>query len=203
MIFLLALEEGKEAVKLARRAIKTYLEEDGKIEPPADLGEKFKEDRGVFVTLNKRGDLRGCIGRPLPSQSLGDGLIDSAISAATRDPRFPSLKPEELDDITLEVSVLTLPEGIDIKNGKECSEKIEIGRDGLIVKCRGREGLLLPQVPLGRDWDEKEFLSQTCVKAGLSPDSWEQEDVEVEKFSAQVFKEEEPGGDVVEEELSA
>ena len=203
MIFLVTLEEGKEAVKIARRAIETYLETGDKIEPPENLAEEFREDRGVFVTLNKDGSLRGCIGRPLPRQTMINGLIDSAISAATRDPRFPSMDSEELDDVTVEVSILTVPEGIEIKNGEDCSKKIEIGRDGLIVKKGSREGLLLPQVPLGKDWDEKEFLSQTCVKAGLSPKSWEMEDVEIERFSAQVFKEESPGGEVVEEELSS
>ncbi len=202
MIFLLTIEEGSEAVRLARRAIETYLEDGKKIEPPEDLEEIFTEDRGVFVTLNKEGSLRGCIGRPMPQQSLVEGLIDSAISAATRDPRFPSLEPEELDAATVEVSVLTPPEEIEIRNKKECSEKIEVGRDGLIVKRGGREGLLLPQVPLDQGWDEEEFLSQTCVKAGLSPDTWVKTDVEIEKFSAQVFEEKEPNGEVVEEELS-
>ncbi len=103
----------------------------------------------------------------------------------------------------IEVSVLTLPEKIEVEDPKKYSEKVEIGEDGLIVKGRGREGLLLPQVPLDRDWDAEEFLSQTCVKAGLSPDSWLSEDIEIEKFSAQVFKEKEPGGEVVEKSLSS
>ncbi len=203
MIFLFSLEEGKKAVKLAREAIEKYLADGTRPDPPEDLDEKFEEKRGVFVTLNKNGDLRGCIGRPLPNQKLTDGLIDSAISAATSDPRFPKLKPEELENVTVEISILTQPKEVEVNNSKQCSEKIEIGKDGLIVKCRGREGLLLPQVPVDRDWDEEEFLSQTCVKAGLSPDTWVESDVDIQKFSAQVFKEKSPKGEIFQEELSS
>lgn len=200
---MLDLEEGKKIVKLSRRTIEAHLEEGEKPEPPEEVSEVMEEDRGVFVTLNKDGDLRGCIGRPLPTQSLIDGVMDSAISAATGDPRFPSLSSEELEDVTVEVSVLTLPEKIEAEDPKKRPEKVEVGKDGLIAKHMGREGLLLPQVPVGQDWDAEEFLSQTCVKAGLSPDSWLRDDVEIEKFSAQVFKEEEPEGEVVEESFSS
>lgn len=199
---MLELEEGRKLVRLAREAIEIYLKNGTKPETPEDISQKLTENRGVFVTLNKNGDLRGCIGRPLPSQSLAEGLIESSISAATQDPRFPELSIDELDDITVEVSVLTPPEKIEVDDPKNYPKEIEIGKDGLIVSCDGRTGLLLPQVPCDHNWDSEDFLRQTCVKAGVSPDSWLRDDIEIEKFSAQIFKEEEPGGEIVEEENS-
>lgn len=199
---MLDTEEGKKAVELARQAISTYLKKGERPDLSKEVTGEFKKKRGVFVTLNKNGNLRGCIGRPLPDQTLIDGLIDSAINSATGDPRFPSVEQDELDNITIEVSVLTVPEEIDVEDPKNFPEKIEVGRDGLIVECRGRKGLLLPQVPVDNNWDVEQFLSQTCLKAGLSPDEWLSEGVKIEKFSAQVFKEKEPGGEVIPESLS-
>lgn len=200
---MLSLEEGKKVVKIARKTIEKYLEKGEKAEISEEIPEKLKEERGVFVTLNKDEQLRGCIGRPLPNQLFIDGLRESAINAATRDPRFPSLELEELGEVTVEVSILTVPEEIEVEDSKEYLDKIKVGRDGLIIKHKGREGLLLPQVPVDNDWNVEEFLSQTCVKAGLSPDSWVKDNVRVEKFSAQVFKEKEPNGEVVEESFSS
>ncbi|KXA99352.1 hypothetical protein AKJ41_05585 [candidate division MSBL1 archaeon SCGC-AAA259O05] len=198
---MLGLEEGKKAVEIARETIETYLKEGRKPDPPGEIPEKFREDRGVFVTLNKSGSLRGCIGRPLPDQPLIDGLMDSAINAATSDSRFPSVGEGELKNISIEVSVLTVPDKVEVDDPKELPEKVRVGRDGLIARYRSRAGLLLPQVPVDNDWDAEEFLSQTCVKAGLSPDAWVKGGVEFEKFSAQVFGEKEPGGEVVEKGL--
>lgn len=200
---MLSLKEGKKIVEVARETIGTYLKEGKKSAPPPDLNKEMKEPRGVFVTLNKNGKLRGCIGRPLPTQSLIDGVMDSALSAATQDPRFPSLRLEELEDVTIEISILTQPEKIEVKDPKKLPEKVKVGIDGLIARCGGREGLLLPQVPIEHEWRSEEFLSQTCVKAGLSPDRWLEGDVELEKFSAQIFMEKEPNGEVVEKSLSS
>ncbi len=200
---LLDLEKGKKVVKIARDTIEKYLEEGEKPEISEEIPEELKEERGVFVTINKNENLRGCIGRPLPSQPFINGLIESAINAATRDPRFPKMELEEVDEITIEVSVLTVPEEINVEKSKDYPEKIKIGRDGLIVKYKGREGLLLPQVAVDNEWGAEEFLSQTCVKAGLSPDSWVKDNVTFEKFPAQVFKEKEPRGEIVEESLSS
>lgn len=199
---MLTLEEGKKVVKIARKTIQKYLKDGKSPNVPPGLPEKFEERRGVFVTLNKNEELRGCIGRPLPNQTLIEGLMDSAISAATADPRFPSLELEELEDITIEISVLTPPEKIELDDPKKYPEHIEIGKDGLIAKLKNRKGLLLPQVPVDNNWNTEEFLSQTCLKAGLSPDAWLRKDVEFKKFSAQVFEEKEPQGNVVEKELS-
>lgn len=188
---MLTLEEGKCAVKLARSAIENYLKEGKIIEPRADLPRVFSEKRGVFVTLNKNKELRGCIGYPYPSIPLKNAIIDSAISAATRDPRFPSVTKSELKNISLEVTVLTPPELIKCKP-KEIPNNIKIGKHGLIVKKGLYQGLLLPQVAVEHGFDEMDFLSHTCMKAGLLPDAW-LEGVEVYCFEGQIFEETEEG----------
>jgi hypothetical protein len=197
---MLTLEEGKMLVKLARQTIESYVRE-GKVPTPPEAPEVLKEKLGVFVTLNKRGKLRGCIGHPLPTTPLARALIDSAISSATKDPRFPPVMPKELSEIEVEVSVLTKPEEIKVKHPREYPKHIEIGRDGLILEWSGYAGLLLPQVPVEWGWDVEEFLAHTCMKAGLTPDSWLSRDVRIKKFSAQIFKERGPGGTIEEWKL--
>lgn len=198
---MLTLEEGKLLVKLARRTIETYLREGRKPQTPK-VPAKLREHQGVFVTLNKRGELRGCIGHPLPQMPLIDAVIDSAISSATRDPRFPSITPEELPEVEIEVSVLSKPEVIKAKSPREYPKHITVGRDGLIIEWSGYAGLLLPQVPVEWGWDIEEFLSHTCMKAGLTPDYWLREGVCISKFSAQVFKERKPCGEIDERALT-
>ena len=194
------LEEGKLLVRTARRSIETYLREGRKPSTPKVLA-KLREPRGVFVTLNKGGELRGCIGHPLPAMPLIDAVIDSAISSATRDPRFPPVGLEELPELEVEVSVLSKPELIKVKSPREYPKSIVIGRDGLVVEWSGYAGLLLPQVPVELGWDAEEYLSHACMKAGLMPDQWLSEGVRISKFSAQVFREKGPKGEVEEREL--
>lgn len=197
---MLTLEEGVLLVKTARMTIETYLR-DSKAPKRPEVPKKLLEPRGVFVTLTKNGELRGCIGHPLATMPLIDALMDSAISAATRDPRFPELKLEELPKVEIEVSVLTKPEALKVKHPKEYPELIKIGRDGLIIEYGPYAGLLLPQVPVEWNWNEEEFLSNACMKAGLSPDCWLDKGVRVKSFSAQVFSELEPEGKVEERKL--
>ncbi len=198
---MLTLEEGKLLVKLARRTIENYLREGRKPQTPK-VSAKLREHRGVFVTLNKGGELRGCIGHPLPQMPLIDAVIDSAISSATRDPRFPSITPEEFPEVEIEVSVLSKPEVIKVKSPREYPKHVTVGRDGLIIEWSGYAGLLLPQVPVEWGWDTEEFLSHTCMKAGLMPDYWLREGVRISKFSAQVFKERKPSGEIEERSLT-
>ncbi len=198
---MLSLEEGTLLVKTARKAIETYLR-DGKVLTKPAMPRKLLEHRGVFVTITKQGELRGCIGHPIPTMPLIDALIDSAISAATRDPRFPELEFNELSEVEIEVSVLTKPEALKVKHPKDYSSLIMIGRDGLIIECGGNAGLLLPQVPVEWNWDAEEFLSNACLKAGLTPDSWLDKRVRVQSFSAQVFSELEPNGKIEERKLT-
>jgi hypothetical protein len=197
---MLTLEEGELLVKLARRTIETYLD---KVEKPAapKVPEKLHERRGVFVTLTKNDELRGCIGHPLPTLPLVDAVIDATISSATRDPRFPSVTKEELPAVKVEVSVLTSPEVIEVENPRGYLKKIKIGKHGLVIERGMNKGLLLPQVPVEWKWDVGDFLSHTCMKAGLMPDCWLQKDVKISRFSAQVFTEKSPRGPVVERSL--
>jgi hypothetical protein len=197
---MITLEEGKILVGLARRTVEDYVGE-GKVPPVPKEPRSLREKRGVFVTLTKKGELRGCIGHPLPTTPLAEAVIDSAVSSATKDPRFPPVKPDELSEIEVEVSVLTKPEVIRVKHPREYPEHIKIGRDGLILEWGGYAGLLLPQVPVEWGWDAEEFLSHTCMKAGLTPDCWLNKDVRIQKFSAQVFKEKTPRGEVEERAL--
>ncbi|MEW6222703.1 MAG: TIGR00296 family protein [Candidatus Hadarchaeota archaeon] len=194
---MLSLKDGRFLVNVARRAIESHVGE-GKIPRPKDVSDNLKEPRGVFVTLSKHGDLRGCIGRPLPTMPLIDAVVDSAVSSATMDPRFPPVTPKELQEIVVEVSVLTKPEAVKVKHPREYPKCITVGKHGLIMECEGFSGLLLPQVPVEWEWNEEEFLSHACMKAGLQPDEWLKGKVCVSRFCAQVFKEKEPRGEVEE-----
>ena len=198
--FELSLQEGKFLIHLARNTVKTYLETGKTVKAPENTPKKLFEQCGVFVTINslENGEkkLRGCIGYPYPTSPLVEAVIDSAVSAATRDPRFYPLSLSELDKVVFEVSVLTPPEEVEVGNPKEYLAKIKVGEDGLIVEKGGYKGLLLPQVPVEWEWCEEEFLCQCCVKAGLPPDSWLIEGTKIYKFQALVFEEETPQGEV-------
>jgi len=126
-------------------------------------------------------------------------LQRASFSAAFEDMRFHALKKDELDNIVFEVSVLTEPKLIIVKNPKEYLKKIEIGKDGLIVEYDFYKGLLLPQVPLQFEpnWDVETFLEQTCVKSGLLPDMWLDDKTKIYKFQAQIFKEKTPRGEII------
>ena len=200
---MLTNSEGEMAVKLARKAIKECLENGKKIKPE-NLTPIFREKRGVFVTLNKKKEikeLRGCIGRPYPVMRLGEAIITSAINAALEDLRFDPVRKEEINDIAIEVTVLTVPELIKEKPQK-IPEKIVIGRDGLIVATERSQGLLLPQVAVEHNFDAMEFLCQTSMKAGLMPDAW-LTGAQVYSFEGQIFEELQPGGEIREKLLTS
>ncbi len=197
---LLTVEEGTIAVRLARKAIETYLSEGRVIQER--LTGVFEQKRGVFTTLTKHGELRGCIGFPYPIKRLDEAIIESAIAAATDDPRFPPVTLDEMDEIVVEVTILTPPEKLNVKP-TELPKHVEIGRHGLMVKRGFYSGLLLPQVAVEFGFDAEEFLSQTCMKAGLPPDCWLMEGTEVYRFEGQIFKEVRPRGEVVEVDLKS
>lgn len=199
---MLSKSEGEMAVRLARSAIQECLINKKKIKPD-NLPSVFREKRGVFVTLNKRSDtkeLRGCIGRPYPIMPLGEAIIASAVNAALDDPRFDPVKKEEINDLVIEVTVLTVPKPIKAKSG-DIPEKIVIGRDGLIVATDRSQGLLLPQVATEHGFDAMDFLCQTCLKAGLMPDAW-LTGAQVYCFEGQIFEEIEPCGEIREKILT-
>lgn len=174
-------DQASHLLKLARQAIESEFSE-GEIHIPIELQDILTEKRGVFVTLHKKKQLRGCIGFSEPIYPLGIALIKAAKLAAFDDPRFPSLQERELKQVEIEITVLTPPKKIQPK-----PENIEIGKDGLIVKKQHHSGLLLPQVAVEQGWDAKTFLEQTCVKAGLPADAWKL--AEVYKFQGEIIKE--------------
>jgi len=192
--------DGVVLVKTARKAVTEFLSNGNRIKLEQDLEEKFSFNSGVFVTLNNPDGLRGCIGFPMPEKKLAHAIVDGAIAAATEDPRFPSVKTNELNDIVFEVTVLTPPVKIDVSDPMEYLEKIKVGRDGLIIRHYFSSGLLLPQVPVEYGWNTEEFLQHTCEKAGLARDTWKNESVKIEKFEGIIFKEETPNGAIVREE---
>jgi len=192
--------DGVLLVKAARKAVTEFLSNGNRIKLESDLEKKFSFNSGVFVTLNNPDGLRGCIGFPMPEKKLAHAIIEGAIAAATEDPRFPSVKTNELNDIVFEVTVLTPPVEIDVSDPMEYLEKIKVGRDGLIIRHSFSSGLLLPQVPVEYGWNVEEFLQHTCEKAGLARDTWKNEGVKIEKFEGIIFKEETPNGAIVREE---
>jgi len=192
--------DGVFLVKTARMAVTEFLSNGNRMKLESDLEEKFSFNSGVFVTLNNPDGLRGCIGFPIPEKKLSHAIIEGAIAAATEDPRFPSVKTNELNDIVFEVTVLTPPVEIDVSDPTEYLKKIKVGRDGLIIRHSFSSGLLLPQVPVEYGWNVEEFLQHTCEKAGLARDTWKNESVKIEKFEGIIFKEETPSGAIVREE---
>ncbi|MFB6076257.1 MAG: AmmeMemoRadiSam system protein A [Candidatus Aenigmatarchaeota archaeon] len=187
---------GKITVKLARKVIKKYLDnEDIEIK---DYPKELDKRRGVFVTINKKGELRGCIGIPEPIDTTINNIIEASKSVCN-DPRFPPLSKSEINEITVGVSILTEPK--EIKTGKkdEILKKIKKDIDGLILENKNNRGLFLPQV-----WDKipqkEDFLGQLCFKAGLAdPIAWLSESTKLYKFKVKAFKEEEPNRRIIEE----
>ncbi|RLF02562.1 MAG: TIGR00296 family protein [Thermoprotei archaeon] len=203
----LTKEEGEFLVRNARNAVKEYLLSFKKVGVPADTPEKLREKAGVFVTIEKiqrdftgmpRRVLRGCIGFPEPVMPLIEATIEAAIAAATEDPRFEPMLPEELRSVVFEVSVLTPPKILEYENPEELVEKVKVGRDGIIVERGLLRGLLLPQVPIEYNWGVEEYLSNACIKAGLPPDAWRTSRIKVYTFRARIFAEVYPEGDVIE-----
>jgi len=145
--------------------------------------EVFKQKYGLFVTLHKKGDLRGCIGYIQPYMPLYDSLRDLAVSAAFRDNRFPPLRKEEFDQIDIEISILS-PLYL-VSN----TDEIEVGRDGISLQGRYGSGLLLPQVATQYGWDRDTFLAQTCRKAGVSEAALKDPQTKIFRFEAEIFGE--------------
>ena len=147
--------------------------------PAAPTGGIFDLLRGAFVSIHRGGELRGCLGR-LEPEPLSETVVHLAAVVADSDPRFHPVRPSELDEIELEISVLTPEREI------ASVDEIEVGRHGLIVEQGYRRGLLLPQVPVEHQWDRTMFLEHTCVKAGLPRDAW-QHGARMFVFEAEVF----------------
>jgi AmmeMemoRadiSam system protein A len=142
----------------------------------------FEEKRSVFVTLHARGRLRGCIGVVEAFEPLGESIPRCAVNAALRDPRFSPVRVEELPEIEIELSLLSPFEPIR-------SENIEIGKHGLLISQGPKRGLLLPQVAIEHKFSREQFLEETCRKAGLSANAWQEPGTNIFGFTCEVFSE--------------
>jgi uncharacterized protein len=193
----LTKEQGEELVRLARRTVDAFVRGEDIATPEARTEPFLQEERGTFVTLKRlNGELRGCIGFPYPVKRLGEAIVEAAMSAAAYDPRFPRVEPRELDRLLVEVSALTPPEKVEYNSHKDIPKHVRIGVDGLIISAPGRSGLLLPQVATEYNLSPEEFLTQTCLKAGLPADAWITDKIIVQRFQAEVFTETSPRGKV-------
>ena len=193
-------DDGKILVKMARTVVTKYLTNNTKI-LDHDFKEKFSFNAGVFVTINDKSGLRGCIGFPFAMKKLSDALTDAAISASTEDPRFSSIRQNELNNLVFEVTVLSDAEEISTSSPEEIIQEVKIGRDGLIIEKDSQSGLLLPQVPVEYNWDVVDFLNHTCHKAGLPNGSWKDKDTKISKFQGIIFREILPNGEIVREKF--
>ena len=173
----------KYLLTTARETLKSHLSGRRYVLPGISEPE-LNEKRGVFVTLKKGGRLRGCIGYIEPVEPLAEAVSNMAVHAAKTDPRFPSVTMEELKDIEIEISALTVPLRV------ETAEEIVMGRDGVIVKRGSAQGVFLPQVAAETGWQREEFLENLCMhKAGLPKDAWKDGQTELYVFQAEVFSE--------------
>ena len=177
--FSLSPSEKKELLGLAREAVRAFVSEN-KVIDYQTRDRNLLAERGVFVTLKKKGELRGCIGFIEPVASVCDTVIHSAVYAASEDPRFPPVRTDELKDLEVEVSVLSPLRKIDDPG------LVQVGKHGLVIAMGAQRGLLLPQVAVENGWNRETFLNQACVKAGLPPDAWKK-DAEISVFEAIVF----------------
>jgi AmmeMemoRadiSam system protein A len=173
--------ERREALQLARTAV---VEAVSHRRLPEDLPRAglFSERRGVFVTLHLGKRLQGCIGVIEAKEPLGEAIARCAVSAALEDPRFAPLKPDQLADLNIEISLLSPIERI-------APESIELGRHGLLVRLQAHCGLLLPQVAREHHLTRDQFLGETCRKAGLSRESWRDPEAQIFGFTCDVFGE--------------
>lgn len=156
--------ERKSLLHFARESIRRFLT-TGTVPLARGLGENLEQKRGVFVTLKKQGELRGCIGGTAADRPLGRAVGAMALRAAMADPRFPPLKLNELPETTIEISVLTKPREVGLAD-------IVIGRDGVVLTKGGQSALFLPQVAVEEKWDRNSLLDNLCLKAGLERACW-------------------------------
>jgi len=182
---MLTEEQKKYLLSLARESILAHLEKR-EITIKVQSDEIFTKKRGAFVTLHKKDSLRGCIGYIKPYKSLLQTIKEMARAAAFQDPRFPSVSLKEMDEIRIEISVLS--ELIPV--GKDELDEIRVGRDGLFIEGLYGSGLLLPQVAVEWNWDRETFLRETCHKAGLATNSYLDPKYQVYRFTAEIFSEE-------------
>lgn len=176
----LALESQVQLLRFARQAIESRLLKKP-LTPLAAQGD-LAATRGVFVTLSRRGQLRGCIGQIEPRDPLPSTVAYCAVAAATQDPRFSPVVVDEIHELEIELSLLTPPLAVRPSD-------IEIGVHGLLVTQGSARGLLLPQVAEEHYWPVERFLEETCIKAGLDAAAWQDPETRIEAFTAEILSE--------------
>jgi AmmeMemoRadiSam system protein A len=173
--------EKSALLQIARRSLVETIVHARRWQPDSRAG-ILAERRGAFVTLHLRGKLRGCVGQVEAYKSLAETVARCAIAAAREDDRFNPVQPDEVMQLEIEISLLSLPKPI-------TPGEIVIGTHGLIVECGPFRGLLLPQVATERQWNAEKLLSETCLKAGLPADAWKSPETKIFGFTAEVFSE--------------
>lgn len=177
-------DDDKKNMLTAAREVLSSCARGEEVMMPESLSELDSEPMGIFITLHTRkGELRGCIGYLVGIKPLPDAIVEMTKAASKNDPRFSPVKEAELNDIVLEISLLSPLKKID------SPDAIEIGKHGLVVSDGPNKGLLLPQVATENNWDKITFLEHTCEKARLPRDAWKSEETEISIFSAEVFEE--------------
>lgn len=184
-------EERKQLITLVRQTLQDKLAHKSGPEPDiSSLPARFQEAKGCFVTLTENGLLRGCIGHILPQEALYKAIRDNAENAAFRDPRFLPVKPDELDKIEIEISVLTVPEALPFTSPEDLMAKLHPHVDGVVLQINGHNATYLPQV-----WDQipdkEEFLNNLAQKAGCAPGDWRNPGTQVFIYHVEAFKESE------------
>jgi len=176
-------QQRNKLLEIARASINTYLQVGKKMEL-SETDQALKQEMGAFVTLSKHGELRGCIGNLSASQPLYLAVRDMAVEAAVDDPRFPALTLSELKDVEIEISALSPLKRVD------STDKIELGKHGVLVRKGHQSGVFLPQVATETGWSKEEFLNNLCAhKAGISANAWKDKDTELYIFTADIFSE--------------
>ena len=185
-------DQGRLLVRLARKTIAARLEISGNagnvLSDTEFADPAFQEQRGTFVTLKIKNQLRGCMGCLTPSETIREGIQRNAINAAFHDPRFPALTEQELEQVVIEVSILTSPRELEYSDGNELLKKLRPDIDGVIINKGMARATFLPQV-----WEQlpgiEDFLAHLCRKAGLSPDEWKKGEMGVSIYQVQYFHE--------------
>lgn len=196
----LSYDKGKEAIRLARNSMESYVV-NGKRERPGCMEEAFYEHTGVLVKLNStrgRGSVRGSAASYKREKHLSDAIVDAVIEASSGSSGRSEIKDCELD--TISVTLCTLQSMKEL--GDDYYGEIEVGRHGIIVENGRETGWMLPTMPVDYGWDTPEFLDRTCCKAGLNRGSWDKTDIKVIAFEGQIFREEEPWGEIEEIDLA-
>ncbi|MGH7496302.1 MAG: AmmeMemoRadiSam system protein A [bacterium] len=179
---MLHVEDKKLLLKMAREAIAARWPDTGQSEAqPEESPHSEQSYQGVFVSLHIREKLRGCVGSLKAVANLAETIGHAAQAAAFQDPRFPPLQAEELPETQIEISLLYPMQTL------HTPEALEIGKDGLMIRCGEKHGLLLPQVASRRNWDARTFLQHLCRKADLPPDAWQSPQAELYHFRAEIF----------------